>query len=100
MRVETITITDADALREHMDALNDAGKHCEVAGVDAHGTPFLAGLSGAYADFEWAQIGNPWDVEVDFDGETCDHCGAQRGAQVTIDRLAYPVVIFGGGSDD
>lgn len=99
MRVETITITDADALREHMDALNDAGKHCEIAGKDANGTPFLAGLSGAYADVAWAQIGNPWDVEVGFDGETCDCCGAQRGAQVTIDRLSYPVVILGGSDD-
>lgn len=94
--MSTITITDAEALRERMDALNDAGEHCEIAGVDANGAPFLAGLSGAYADVAWAQIGNPCDVEVGFDGETCECCGAQRGAQVTIDRLSYPVVIFGG----
>ena len=91
-------IRDRDALGDHMRALNDAGaQQCEVAGVDANGTPFLAGLSGPYADTEWAQVGNPWDVEIGWDGDSCSDCGAQRGSQVGIDRLVYPVTIFVGG---
>lgn len=88
-----LTFSEPDALRDHLDALNDAGLPNEIAGTDANGHAFLAGLSGPYADGTFVLYISPWDSDASLYGsERCDECGAER-ADRNIEALRYPVMV-------
>lgn len=44
------SLPDVDALRAHLDALNEAGAGTAVAGITDNQIPFLAALVGPYAE--------------------------------------------------
>ena len=90
---QLVEFTDAEALRDHLDALNDAGIRTEAAGVDVNDNPFLIGLSGPYAESEVVIFGSPWDSEVDYGtGLHCDECHASN--LHGINDLRYPVRVI------
>ena len=88
-----VVLADADALREHLDQLNEAGVHPIVAGIDACPQPFLITLVGPYAEGEHVFFDSPWQGDVDWsNGHTyCDEC---RGHVHGIEDLRYPVVVL------
>lgn len=95
------TLEDADALREHLDALNESGEHPVAVGWDATPQPFLITLVGAYADGEDVIFDSPWQQDVNHgklvDGTwvphppRCDECLAQAYG---IEDLRYPVRVM------
>lgn len=50
-----------DALRAHLDNLNEAGISCSAAGIAGNGQPFLNELSGCYAETETVLWGDPFE---------------------------------------
>lgn len=89
-----LTLDNEDALRDHLDALNDAGWDPTVGGMDSDGESFLASLAGPYAEGTTVLYVDPWDPEVEVKGaELCNECGAQRGHR-SIDDLRYPVAVI------
>ena len=87
---------NAGALRRMLERRNEEGVVVEVVGMDSAGTPFLAGLTGPYAEGDFALVGLPWDAEVGYDGFICEECAAQHGAARPIETLEYPVTILRG----
>lgn len=88
-----ISLPDADALRAHLDALNEKGIEYRAAGEDANGEPFLITLRGPYAEYEEVFYVSPWDGEVDHqNGEKCEDCCAAN--PYTIDQISYPVRVL------
>ena len=88
-----LVLADAEALRDHLDALNEAGTDDRAAGMDARGEPFLIALDGCYAETEVVLYGNPWNNEVDWGtGPSCVECMAQRPHR--LDSLRFPVRIL------
>lgn len=88
-----LVLADAEALREHLDALNDAGTDHRAVGMDSRNEPFLIALGGCYAETEVVLYGNPWDNEVDWGtGPSCVECMAQHPHR--IDSLRFPVRIL------
>ncbi|WP_100475791.1 hypothetical protein [Mycobacteroides abscessus] len=63
--VRVVQIGDRDALRAHLDNLNEAGIGCSAAGIAGNGQPFLIELSGCYAETETVLWGDP------FEGKQC-----------------------------
>lgn len=93
MESETIALADADALRDHLDALNESGTDYKAVGMDVGGNAFLVCLAGPYAESVVVMFGNPWDGEVDYGtGTHCDECAAQEVAGV--ERLRFPVHVL------
>ena len=89
----TRELPDQDALRAHLDHLNEDGLTHIVGGIDARNVPFLAVLRGPYADAEDVIYGSPWDGEVEYGtGQLCDECGAAN--LDTLGSLVYPVTVF------
>jgi hypothetical protein len=93
MNALTAVLADADALREHLNALNDSGTDDRAVGMDSRGEPFLIALDGCYAESEVVLYGNPWDAEVDWGtGPSCVECMAQHPHR--IDSLRFPVSVL------
>jgi hypothetical protein len=91
--MNTLVLADADALRDHLDALNEAGERCTAAGMDSTPQPFLIALVGAYADGEDVLFDSPWQGDVDWrDGHSnCEDC---NGWSHGIEHLRYPVTVL------
>lgn len=94
-------LADAEALRAHLDALNEAGI-CPVAvGVDASVRPFLITLVGCYAEGEHVFFDSPWQSDIDY-GELVDgvfvprppYCDDCRGHVHGIEDLRFPVTVL------
>lgn len=97
-----ITLADADALRQHLDDLNESGTDPIAVGWSAppYPRPFLITLVGCYADSEDVLFDSPWQRDVDYgeriDGKwvprppRCEECQAQAHG---IENLSYPVVV-------
>lgn len=88
----TIQLGDADALRRHLDTINERGEDDRCAGIDSAGQPFLAALTGPYATSVRVLCCDPDDVERD-QGEYCDTC-SQAVTRHGLDTLHYPVVVL------
>lgn len=98
-----LALADADALRVHLDALNETGQTPVVVGWTAppHPQPFLITLVGCYADSEDVLFDSPWQSDTNHgelvNGEwvphppRCDECQAQVYA---IEDLGYPVTVM------
>jgi hypothetical protein len=71
-----LLIESAEDLRRKLDELNEAGVDHKVAGIDAKGQPFLATLTGVYAEGMIALTYDPRDTDVSgMDGPWCGDCG-------------------------
>lgn len=86
-------IPSAEALRDLLDAMNEAGANDRVSGIDALGEPFLAFLAGPYAETAWAYTYNPRDPErAPAPGTAmCPDCGCVDPFKLA--DLHYPVVV-------
>jgi hypothetical protein len=93
----TQVLPDADALRDHLDALNEGGTHPVAVGWDATPQPFLITLVGPYAESEDVLFDSPWQSDVDWrDGHSnCEDC---NGWSHGIEHLRYPVTVLVGAS--
>ena len=81
---------DAEALRDHLDALNTRPEPtiAPQAWTFTTGEPFLIALDGCYAETEVVLYGNPWNNEVDWGtGPSCVECMAQRPHR--LDSLGF-----------
>lgn len=86
-------LRDAEALRGHLDALNESGTTPVVVGRDATPQSFLITLVGPYAEGEHVFFDSPWQGDVDWsNGHT--HCDECRGHVHGIEDLRYPVVVM------
>lgn len=91
--VRMVQIDDRDALRAHLDSLNEAGIGCSIAGVAGNGKPFMIELSGCYAETETVLWGDPWANDVEHSsGVRCEECGAHN--LYGIESLPFPVHIL------
>lgn len=96
-----LTIGSAEALRGHLDALNEAGVHPIVVGIDACPQPFLITLVGPYAESEDVFFDSPWQGDVDY-GERVDgvwvpkqpRCEDCRAVSHGIEDLRFPVTVL------
>jgi hypothetical protein len=89
-KVGLLPLADSDALRAHLDRLNESGLDYRAAGMDANGTPFFITLLGPYAEAEHVITASPWDGEVSLGRPSwCDECDAHSPLHIT--DLAYPV---------
>lgn len=94
------TLLDEDALRDHLDALNEEGEITVVVGWDTTPQPFLITLVGAYADREDVLFGSPW--QGDLYSEKIDdvwvpklpHCEECQGQVHTMKDLKFPVMVM------
>lgn len=92
---------NGEALRQHLDDLNERGEHPVAVGVDALGLPFLITLVGPYAESEDVMFDSPWQADLDHgravDGKwvphppRCEECQAQVYG---IDDIRYPVTVL------
>lgn len=99
----TQEVTNAEALRLHLDDLNESGTTPTAVGVDALSRPFLIALYGPYAEDEHVFFDSPWQGDVDYgrrvDGEwvplrpRCEDCG---GFVHAMSDLTFPVVVLRG----
>lgn len=99
----TIVLPDADALREHLDALNEDGQTPVVVGWTAppYTQPFLITLIGPYVESEDVLFDSPWQRDLDYgdriDGvwvphpPRCDECNAHVHG---IEHLRFPVTVM------
>ncbi|SHS19801.1 Uncharacterised protein [Mycobacteroides abscessus subsp. abscessus] len=91
--VRVVRIDDRDALRAHLDRLNEAGIGCSAAGVAGNGEPFMIELSGCYVETETVLWGDPWAGDIEHSsGVRCEDCGAHN--LYGIDSLQFPVHII------
>lgn len=87
-----VRLPDADALREHLDALNQEGKHPVAVGIDSTPQPFLITLVGVYAEGEDVLFDSPWQTDVDWQEQSrCDEC---NGHSHGIEHLSFPVTVL------
>jgi hypothetical protein len=91
MTHELVVLADADALREHMDALNNSGEPSVVVGMDAH-QPFLIALDGPYVESEVVFFDSPW-AGHDIAGASI-HCEDCRGEECSMEHLRFPVTVM------
>lgn len=105
MTPSLVTFADADALREHLDALNEDGQQPTAVGWDATPQPFLITLAGPYVESEDVLFDTPWQSDVDY-GERingvwvplptrCDDCHAHVHE---MKHLRFPVTVVAGGA--
>jgi hypothetical protein len=95
-------IADAGGLREHLDALNEAGQTPVAVGVDSGPQSFLITLVGPYAESEDVFFDSPWQGDIDY-GERVDgvwvpkqpRCEDCRAMSHGIEDLRFPVVVLG-----
>lgn len=87
-----VLLADAEALREHLDALNDAGESAVTIGYDSAPQPFLITLTGPYAEGESVFFDSPW-AGHDITGADI-HCDECRGEVCGIDHLRFPVTVM------
>jgi hypothetical protein len=84
--LRALVLADRDALREHLDGLNESGEAPVAVGIDAAPQPFLITLVGPYAESEDVFFDSPWQGDTDY-GEPgrrrvvpkqprCDDCRA------------------------
>lgn len=93
----TVTMPDAEALRDHLDGLNEAGTTPISVGIDANGSPFLITLVGPYVESEDVFFDSPWQGDRDY-GERIDgewvakkpHCEECRAMVHGINDIKYP----------
>lgn len=86
-------MADADALREHLDTLNENGLHPVVVGWDAGSQPFLISLTGCYADGEDVLFDTPWQSDIQWaNGRT--HCDECLGHVHGLSDLRFPVTVL------
>lgn len=91
--MSTALLQDAQALRDHLDKLNDTGFDYRCSGMDANNTAFFVSLIGPYADGEHVFTVSPWDGEVSFSsGPYCDECAAHT--PLGLEDLTYPVRVL------
>lgn len=105
--LRTEAFADCDALREHLDTLNEAGTTPISVGVDAAAQPFLITLIGCYAESEHVFFDSPWQSDIDqgerVNGEWvpkqpyCDDCRAMVHG---IEDLRFPVFVLVGEVPD
>jgi hypothetical protein len=101
-----VILTDADALRAHLDALNEDGQTPVAVGWTAgpYSQPFLITLVGCYADGEDVLFDSPWQSDIDY-GERingvwaplaprCDEC---MGHVHEMKHLRFPVTVMAAG---
>jgi hypothetical protein len=87
-----LPMTDADALRDHLHALNEEGIVPRAVGHDAHAQPFLITLVGPYAEGEDVLFDSPWQNDIDWNQPPrCDECQGQAHG---MDDLRFPVVVL------
>lgn len=96
-----LTLPDEEALRDHLDALNEAGHHPVAVGWDKREQPFLMTLVGAYADGEDVLFDSPWQRDIDYgdrvNGEWVPHpprCNDCQGQAHAMEHLRFPVVVM------
>ncbi len=91
--VLVVQVDDRDALRAHLDSLNEAGIGGSAAGIAGNGQPFIIELSGCYAETETVLWGDPWAGDAEHSsGVRCEECGAHN--LYGIDSLRFPVHIL------
>lgn len=88
------TYATEEALREALEALNEFPHDPKVVGIDQSGTPFMAQLSGVYAESVTVTLNMPWDSEVEYRTalRSCEECGAQGHWSLAV--LAFPVTVL------
>lgn len=96
-----LTLPDGEALRDHLDALNEAGEHPVAVGLTVLGHPFLITLVGIYAEGEDVLFDSPWQHDIDYgkrvDGmwvpqpPRCDECNAHVHG---IEDVHFPVTVM------
>jgi hypothetical protein len=97
--IAVLTVGSKQSLRATLDAINEAGIDPKVPGIDAEGTPFLAMLSGPYAEHVEVALGSPWDPEVDHRTPVrCVECDTHDLS--TMEALNFPVVILAADKED
>jgi hypothetical protein len=91
----TLVLESADALRAHLDGLNESGVDFKTSGMDSRGQSFLAYLDGPYAESLGVLMHNPWDSEIEVPEARmpCDDCGVRHGP-LRAEHLAYPVTVL------
>jgi hypothetical protein len=88
-----VVLTDAEALREHLDTLNEHGVTPLAVGIDAWANPFLITLIGPYAESEHVFFDSPWQGDIDWrNGHR--HCEECMGHVHGIEDLRYPVTLM------
>lgn len=101
MSPSTLVLDDADALRDHLDALNEGGTIPIAVGWDATPQPFLITLIGPYAESEDVLFDSPWQGDRDY-GERIDgvwvphppHCDECQGQVHAMRHLRFPVTVL------
>lgn len=98
---EILSFTDAGALRDHLDALNESGEHPVAVGIDSTPRPFLITLVGPYVEGEDVLFDSPWQSDIEYgdvvDGEwvrkppRCDECQGQAHG---IKHLRFPLTVL------
>lgn len=90
-----LVLRDKEALRAHLDMLNEQGMGPIAVGADDWGRPFLITLVGPYAEGEAVFFDSPWQTDVTYDdGHGSPHCDECNGWEWDIDHLKYPVTIL------
>lgn len=88
-----LVLEDAQALRDHLDYLNDIGFDYRCSGMDANNAAFFVSLVGPYADGEHVFAFSPWDGEISFSAPAyCHECAAHT--PLGLDHLTYPVRVL------
>lgn len=97
----TVTMPDAEALRDHLDGINEAGTQPIAVGIDKFGSPFLISLVGPYVESEDVIFDSPWQSDTNHgervDGvwvphpARCEECQAQAYG---INDIRYPVTLL------
>lgn len=99
--MNTVILADAEALRDHLDGLNEAGTRPVAVGIDDVGQPFLITLVGPYVESEDVIFDSPWQSDLDMgervDGvwvphPSCDECSAAQAH--SINDIRYPVTLL------
>jgi hypothetical protein len=92
---EPLIFANAEALRDHLHALNEAGEHPVAVGIDStplRGAPFLITLVGPYAEGEDVLFDSPWQGDIDWQiPPRCDEC---TGTAHSMEHLRFPVTVM------
>jgi hypothetical protein len=96
-----LTFPDADALRDHLDALNEDGESPVAVGIDNSGQPFLITLVGPYVESEDVLFDSPWHNDRDYgeriNGVWVPHpprCNECRAYVHEMRHLRFPVTVM------
>jgi hypothetical protein len=88
----TQQLGDVEQLRKLLDHRNEDGQTVSVSGMDATGQPFLAFVTGVYADGLGMVTDSPENHEVEPVAGRCDECGYARIENP--EDLAYPITVM------